>query len=79
MRSKSNQKVLPKKSPLDLAKDAIAVDAKNRSDEAIKEYNEVVASIKKKYNVIMIHSGKFANGRCETYISFQANPVQINS
>ncbi len=66
-----------KKSDLELAKDRIAVDSKNRSDAAVADYNKAVAEIKKKYDVVMVISGQFSGSQIRHIISFQPVPISI--
>lgn len=76
--SNKNQKQ-PKKTSLEIHKDALAVDAKNREMEATKAYNEAIAEIKKKYNVVMVYSGQYVNSQIKHFISFQSAPISITN
>lgn len=72
-----NKKKEKGKSQLELHKDAIAVDAKNREAEATKEYNLMVAEIKKKYNVVMVYAGQYRGSQIQHFISFQSAPITL--
>ena len=68
-----------KKSQIDLYKDALAIDAKNREAAALKDYNDAIAEIKKKHNVLLIHAGQYMGNQIKHFISFQSAPVTLQA